>query len=273
MLPEIALTSQFMDRFTARFGCHAGRMAFGAVGARARPAPGAPRQRARRASSSAPAPRCSCPTQDLGLIVVDEEHDDGFKQEDRVHYQARDMAVVRGSLGRLPGRPGLGHAVDREPRQRPHRPLRHVHAAGPLSPAPQLPDVTAIDLRQHPPEQGQVAVAGARRGRRPRRWQRPADAAVPQPARLRAADAVPLLRPPHRLPAVHRVAGRAPLPPPAALPPLRLLAAAAGEVPQVRRAGLARCLRSGRRAHRRGGGRALSRRARRAAVVRPGARS
>ena len=64
---------------------------------------------------------------------------------------------------------------------------------------------------------------------------RPADAAVSQPSRLCAADAVPLLRPPPRLPAVHGLAGRASLPQAAQLPPLRLLAAAAREVPEVRR--------------------------------------
>src|SRR6202008_3511300 len=101
MLPEIALTSQFMNRFAARFGCppvewhsalssaERGRAWRGAATGEARVVVGA---------RSA----LFLPFKDLGLIVVDEEHDQGFKQEERVTYQARDMAVVRGHLGQAP---------------------------------------------------------------------------------------------------------------------------------------------------------------------------
>src|SRR5262249_22999335 len=101
MLPEIALTSQFMDRFKARFGCppvewHSALSS-------------AERARAWRAAAIGEArvivgarSALFLPYRELGLIIVDEEHDAGFKQEDRVHYQARDMAVVRGNLGKFP---------------------------------------------------------------------------------------------------------------------------------------------------------------------------
>ena len=101
MLPEIALTDQFMRRFEARFGCppvewhsalsgpERGRVWKQAATGEARVIVGA---------RSA----LFLPFSDLGLIIVDEEHDAGFKQDDRVHYQARDMAVVRGNLGGFP---------------------------------------------------------------------------------------------------------------------------------------------------------------------------
>ena len=42
------------------------------------------------------------PYTDLGLVVVDEEHDSAFKQDEGVVYNARDMAVVRANLGKAP---------------------------------------------------------------------------------------------------------------------------------------------------------------------------
>ena len=169
----------------------AGRMAFGAVRGRSAGASGARRRPARRASSSARARRCSCPISDLGLIVVDEEHDPGFKQDDRVHYQARDMAVVRGSLGKFPvvlasATPSIESHVNARTGR-----YRHVVLPGRFSGA-ELPEVTPIDLRQRSARQGQVAVAGAGRGDDRDAGQGAAVAAVPQPPRLCAADAVPL---------------------------------------------------------------------------------
>src|SRR3954469_8477670 len=101
LMPEIALTAQSLDRFTARFG--------------ARPAEWhsqlSPRTRARTWSAVA-ANEVSVvvgarsalflPYADLGLIIVDEEHDPAYKQEDGAHYNARDMAVVRGSIAKIP---------------------------------------------------------------------------------------------------------------------------------------------------------------------------
>ncbi len=101
LMPEIALTGQFLDRFAARFGV--------------RPAEWhselTPRKRARiwhavaeGAVSVVAGARSALflPFADLGLIIVDEEHDAAYKQEDGVHYHARDMAVVRGHIGKIP---------------------------------------------------------------------------------------------------------------------------------------------------------------------------
>ena len=152
MLPEIALTSQFMGRFTKRFGCQP-------VEWHSALSP-AERARAWRAAANGEArvvvgarSALFLPYHDLGLIVVDEEHDGGFKQEDRVHYQARDMSVVRGSLAKHPvvlasATPSIeSHVNARSGR------YGYAHLPGRYSGA-ELPDVETIDLRQHPPEKG-----------------------------------------------------------------------------------------------------------------------
>jgi primosomal protein N' (replication factor Y) (superfamily II helicase) len=150
LLPEIALSAQFLARFAARFGAppvqwhsdlgHAERrdtwraVAEGAawvvVGARS---------------------ALFLPFPDLGLIIVDEEHDSSFKQEDGVVYHARDIAVVRASLEKLPivlvsATPSLETAVnvERHRYERLHLPARHGAA--------QLPEIRIVDMRRARPE-------------------------------------------------------------------------------------------------------------------------
>ncbi|WP_455475052.1 primosomal protein N' [Bartonella sp. B30(2025)] len=101
LLPEIALTQQFLDRFYARFGAAAAEWHSDL----------APRRRERvwrqvaegrvRVVAGARS-ALFLPFQELGLIVVDEEHDNAYKQEERVFYHARDMAVARGSFEHFP---------------------------------------------------------------------------------------------------------------------------------------------------------------------------
>ena len=97
MLPEISLTPQFEKRFNSRFGfpplvwhskisdkkrkniwhrCYEGDTTI-VVGARS---------------------SLFLPFNNLGLIVVDEEHDSSYKQEDNIRYQARDLAIVRSQI-------------------------------------------------------------------------------------------------------------------------------------------------------------------------------
>jgi primosomal protein N' (replication factor Y) len=152
MLPEIALTSQFMDRFKARFGCmpvewHSALSS----GERARAWRAAATGEARVVVGARSA--LFLPYQDLGLIVVDEEHDGGFKQEDRVHYQARDMAVVRANLGKFPvilssATPSIESHVNARTGR-----YRSVKLPGRYSGA-DLPEVAAIDMRKEPPDKG-----------------------------------------------------------------------------------------------------------------------
>jgi primosomal protein N' (replication factor Y) len=89
----------------------------------------------------------------LGLIVIDEEHDQGFKQEDRVHYQARDMAVVRGNLGKFPvvlasATPSIESHVNALVGR-----YRHAILPGRFS-GIAMPDVSLIDLKAEKLEPG-----------------------------------------------------------------------------------------------------------------------
>jgi primosomal protein N' (replication factor Y) len=97
LLPEIALTSEFLSRVRARFGAEPAEWHSGVTMTERRRAWKMVGQGAAQLVVGA---RSSLflPFQDLGLIVVDEEHDSSYKQEEGALYNARDMAVLRASL-------------------------------------------------------------------------------------------------------------------------------------------------------------------------------
>ena len=130
LMPEIALTSHFIARCQERFGAKPAEWHSGlSAPLRGRVWRAVAENQAKLVVGARSA--LFLPFPDLGLIVVDEEHDAGYKQEERVAYQARDMAVVRGSLGAYPRGAELGHALDREPGECRPRPLppRQARAA------------------------------------------------------------------------------------------------------------------------------------------------
>ena len=101
LVPEIALTPQTLARFTARFGgvvavLHSQLTATSRRDAWQRVWEGEARV------VVGPRSAVWAPVRDLGLIVVDEEHETTYKQEHTPRYHARDLAVVRGKQGTVP---------------------------------------------------------------------------------------------------------------------------------------------------------------------------
>ncbi len=153
LMPEISLTNMVIDRIERRFA--------------ARPAEWhsaiPPRQRVRvwRGVAEGRVPivvgaRSSLflPFADLGLVIIDEEHDPAYKQEDRVSYHARDMSIVRGREGNFPvilssATPSIESRVNADQGR-----YRRLHLPDRISGAV-MPDVTAIDMRHDGPPSGQ----------------------------------------------------------------------------------------------------------------------
>ncbi|MFV2033786.1 MAG: primosomal protein N', partial [Halocynthiibacter sp.] len=97
LLPEIALTSAFLNRVEARFGARPAEWHSGVTMTERRRCWHMAGQGAAGLVVGARS-ALFLPFQDLGLIVVDEEHDNSYKQEDGALYNARDMAVLRASF-------------------------------------------------------------------------------------------------------------------------------------------------------------------------------
>ncbi len=150
LLPEIALSNAFLERFKARFGC-APALWHSSLG---------PAQRrntwrgvAEGQTKVIVGARSALflPYQDLGLIIVDEEHDPAYKQDEGVIYNARDMAIVRAHLGKIPivlvsATPSLETMANVWAGKYTHIHLPDRHAGA------QLPDVHVIDMKVDKPE-------------------------------------------------------------------------------------------------------------------------
>ena len=162
LLPEIALTGQFLDRFAQRFGVRPAEW-HSELG---------PRKRARTWAAVAAGEvnvvvgarsALFLPYADLGLIVVDEEHDAVYKQEDGVHYHARDMAVVRARIVDIPivlssATPSVETVVNA--RRGRYRRLALAERFG----GQREPAIEAIDLKREGPPRGRFIaprLAGA----------------------------------------------------------------------------------------------------------------
>ena len=152
LLPEIALSSQWLERFAIRFGT--------APAVWHSDLPSRTRRLTWRAVAEGGAPvvvgarsALFLPFLDLGLIVVDEEHETAFKQEEGVVYHARDMAVVRARLSAAPAvlvsaTPSLETLTNVEAGRYRHLTLDARHGGA------SLPHVATVDLREHQPARG-----------------------------------------------------------------------------------------------------------------------
>lgn len=152
LLPEISLTPEFVARFEARFGGAPGLWHSGIAPTR--------RDRLWHAVAENEAKvvvgarsALFLPFADLGLIVVDEEHEAAFKQDDTVRYHARDMAVLRAQCEGCPvvlssATPSIETRVNAAQGRYRHLKLE-ARATGQA-----MPDLSVIDLTRDAPPRG-----------------------------------------------------------------------------------------------------------------------
>lgn len=150
LLPEISLSAQFLERFERRFGI-APALWHSEV-------PPAQRRNTWAGVASGETKvvvgarsALFLPYQNLGLIIVDEEHDPSYKQEEGVLYNARDMAIVRARHGHFPvclvsATPSLETMVNARQGKYHYLQLPSRHAGA------RLPDIHIVNLKLTPPE-------------------------------------------------------------------------------------------------------------------------
>lgn len=149
MMPEIALTAQFMSRFESRFGAPPVVWHSNLTAARRREIwRGVLNGKIKIIVGTRSA--LFLPWQDLGLVVIDEEHDTSYKQEDMGNYHARDMAILRAKISGFPvvlasATPSAETLENVNIGK--YKSLRLTSRYG----GAQLPEITTIDLRENRP--------------------------------------------------------------------------------------------------------------------------
>ncbi len=157
MMPEIALTTQFIKRFESRFGAPPVVWHSNLTAARRRDIwRGVLSGEIKMLVGTRSA--LFLPWQNLGLIVVDEEHDSSYKQEDMGNYHGRDMAILRAKLSGFPvvlasATPSEETMHNIELGRFGHLVLRSRYGGA------ELPTIETIDLREHRPTEYRVDSA------------------------------------------------------------------------------------------------------------------
>ena len=152
LVPEIGLTPQALQRFRSRLGVPVHALHSGlADGERARAWTAMARGEARVLVGTRSA--IFCPLPEAGLIVVDEEHDGSYKQQDGIRYHARDLALVRANKLGIPvllgsATPSLESLHNAMQGRYSH--LRLAQRAGGARP----PAVRVVDVRKRPLRSG-----------------------------------------------------------------------------------------------------------------------
>ena len=152
LLPEIALTQAVMERLERRFGCEVAQWHTHIGNTQRRKIwEGVAQGNVRLVVGARSA--LFLPFQRLGLIVVDEEHDGSYKQEDGVRYHARDLAVFRARLDAAmiilaSATPSLETLTNAEKGRYAWIRLEQRHGTA------QMPDIALIDMKAHAPDKG-----------------------------------------------------------------------------------------------------------------------
>lgn len=150
LVPEIALTPQTVGRFLARFGPDSVAVLHSGLTAAQRHAQWRRIERGETPIIVGARSAIFAPVDDLGLVIVDEEHDSSYKQDQLPRYHARDVAIKRAQMAGVPvvlgsATPSLESYYNAKGQPRPGF---HYHSLPDRVPGMKLPKIEVVDLAE-----------------------------------------------------------------------------------------------------------------------------